>query len=336
MDYRSLATRGIRPDPPARRLRYRGSMNDAQKPVVDPGERCELCARVLHEVERRDRKGAARGRRPRSGPARRRLLGRRVHRRCASALGASRMLGVEIYEEPAQAAEARGIEVARVDLEAERFPWPDESVDVVICNQVLEHLKNIWLPMSEMHRVLRPGGHAVLSVPNLASLHNRVLLGARPPADLDPGFRPACARLRLERVLPLRREGRRLLDRDAAGAGFYPSPRRGARRSRRSGRAPATRSSSSPARSRASRSGAAHLRRAAQTFYGRRRSADASTRARRRSASIRSQRALEGERLAVALVPVERRLPQLRRRPDRPDDQPRRAPRGRPTRRRSR
>lgn len=105
--------------------------------------------------------------------------------RWGAALGAKRILGVEVYEGPAVAAEGRGIEVARLDLESERLPWPDASADVVVCNQVLEHLKDIWLPMNEMHRVLRPGGHAVLSVPNLASLHNRVLLAlGRQPTSI--------------------------------------------------------------------------------------------------------------------------------------------------------
>src|SRR5260221_5430475 len=76
--------------------------------------------------------------------------------RYAEAMGAARMLGLEVFEAPARAAEQRGIEVARVDLERGTFPWPDASVDVVVCNQVLEHLKNIWLPLSEMHRVLKP------------------------------------------------------------------------------------------------------------------------------------------------------------------------------------
>jgi methionine biosynthesis protein MetW len=108
-----------------------------------------------------------------------------LSQRCGAALGAKRMLGVEVYEEPAVAAEQKGLEVARVDLETGRFPWEDGSVDVVVCNQVLEHLKNIWLPMTEMHRVLRPGGHAILSVPNLASLHNRVLLAlGRQPTSI--------------------------------------------------------------------------------------------------------------------------------------------------------
>lgn len=105
--------------------------------------------------------------------------------RCGAALGAQRMLGVEVYEGPAAEAEAKGLEVARVDLESGRFPWEDGSVDVVVCNQVLEHLKNVWLPMTEMHRVLRPGGHAILSVPNLASLHNRALLAlGRQPTSI--------------------------------------------------------------------------------------------------------------------------------------------------------
>jgi len=144
--------------------------------------------------------------------------------RCAAALGAKRMLGVEVYEGPAAEAEAKGLEVARVDLEADRFPWEDGSVDVVVCNQVLEHLKNIWLPMTEMHRVLRPGGHAILSVPNLASLHNRVLLAL--------GRQPTSIRVLGPHVRGYAfREFRDLVALDGAyevqralTAGFYPLP----------------------------------------------------------------------------------------------------------------
>lgn len=84
--------------------------------------------------------------------------------------------GVEVFAQQAAQARARGVDVASLDLETQPLPWPDASMDIVVANQVLEHLKNVWLPMGEMHRVLRPGGHAILSVPNLASLHNRVLL----------------------------------------------------------------------------------------------------------------------------------------------------------------
>ncbi len=147
-------------------------------------------------------------------------------RRCGAALGAKRILGVEVYERQAAEAEARGLEVARVDLETERLPWEDESVDVVVCNQVLEHLKNVWLPMTEMHRVLRCGGYALISVPNLASLHNRALLAfGRQPTSIRV-FGPHVRGYAFA-------EFRDLVARDGAyevqwagTAGFYPLPAR--------------------------------------------------------------------------------------------------------------
>jgi SAM-dependent methyltransferase len=142
----------------------------------------------------------------------------------AAELGAERLLGVEVFEAEATAAEARGIDVARLDLETDPFPWPDGSVDVVICNQVLEHLKNIWLPMSEMHRVLRPGGIGIFSVPNLGSLHNRLLLAAgRQPTSIrifgphvrSYTFGAFCELVEFEGAYDIERK---------VGTGFYPIP----------------------------------------------------------------------------------------------------------------
>jgi SAM-dependent methyltransferase len=78
--------------------------------------------------------------------------------------------------------------------------------------------------MTEMHRVLRPGGHAVLSVPNLASLHNRVLLAlGRQPTSirvLGPHVRGyAFAEFRDFVALGGAYEVERALS-----AGFYPLP----------------------------------------------------------------------------------------------------------------
>ena len=132
--------------------------------------------------------------------------------------------GVEIFEARARQAEARGITVARLDLETGRFPWADGSMDVVISNQVFEHLKNVWRPLSEIYRVLRPGGWLVLSVPNLASLHNRVLLalGRQPTSirTLGPHVR-GYAFGEIQRFVDLQ-GGFRIVR--ATGAGFYPFP----------------------------------------------------------------------------------------------------------------
>ncbi|HEX5438190.1 MAG TPA: methyltransferase domain-containing protein [Gemmatimonadaceae bacterium] len=45
-------------------------------------------------------------------------------------------------------------------------PFADESFDYVFCIEVLEHVHEPWRALGEMRRVLRPGGVAVLSVPN--------------------------------------------------------------------------------------------------------------------------------------------------------------------------
>ena len=68
------------------------------------------------------------------------------------------------------------VEFAKVDLELDAFPDADNSFDIVVCNQVFEHLKNIFTPISEIVRVLRRGGTLIISIPNLAALHNRILL----------------------------------------------------------------------------------------------------------------------------------------------------------------
>jgi len=70
----------------------------------------------------------------------------------------------------------------KVDLEKEKFPEKDSSYDIIVCNQVFEHLKNIFLPISEIYRILKPGGFLIFSVPNMYALHNvlLMLLGKQP------------------------------------------------------------------------------------------------------------------------------------------------------------
>jgi predicted SAM-dependent methyltransferase len=71
------------------------------------------------------------------------------------------------------------------DIECDRFPFADETVDLVVANQILEHVNEIFWVLHECARVLRLGGILVIGVPNLASFHNRVLLAAgRQPTSL--------------------------------------------------------------------------------------------------------------------------------------------------------
>lgn len=45
------------------------------------------------------------------------------------------------------------------------LPFKDDSFDVVLCNHVLEHIPDDTKAMNELYRVLKPGGMAVLQIP---------------------------------------------------------------------------------------------------------------------------------------------------------------------------
>lgn len=58
--------------------------------------------------------------------------------------------------------------LAKVKMDIHHMPFADRSFDVVLCNHVLEHVDNDIHAMTEIHRVLRPGGFAILQVPFFA------------------------------------------------------------------------------------------------------------------------------------------------------------------------
>lgn len=147
----------------------------------------------------------------------------------AHATGGARAYGIEVFQDPASRAAQRGVSVAVMDLERERFPWPDRSMDLVVCNQVFEHLKNVWRPMSEIARVLRDGGHLLFSVPNLASLHNRVLLafGVQPTSIRT--FGPHVRGFTLGQARAFLCAGDVFKVRRISAVGFYPLPAKWAR-----------------------------------------------------------------------------------------------------------
>jgi len=83
---------------------------------------------------------------------------------------------IEVYPPYQEALRAKGIQVHALDIERDRFPFASESVDVVMANQILEHVKEIFWVLHESSRILRVGGSLIIGVPNLAAFHNRCLL----------------------------------------------------------------------------------------------------------------------------------------------------------------
>ncbi len=55
--------------------------------------------------------------------------------------------------------------LADMHFDIQHMPLEDESFDVVICNHILEHVEDDRLALSEIFRVLRPGGWGVVLSP---------------------------------------------------------------------------------------------------------------------------------------------------------------------------
>ncbi|MBP9865374.1 MAG: class I SAM-dependent methyltransferase [Candidatus Omnitrophica bacterium] len=90
--------------------------------------------------------------------------------------------GLEGNLEAGLRANQRGVKTQSVDLEKGLFPFPDDFFDTVIAAEIIEHVYDTDLFLKELKRVLRPGGTLVMSIPNMASLSNRIrmLFGAYP------------------------------------------------------------------------------------------------------------------------------------------------------------
>ena len=112
----------------------------------------------------------------------------------------------------------------KVDLEHENIPHLDETFDLVICNQVLEHLKNSRRVIDEIIRITNNEGYILIGVPNLAHLINRIylLFGVQPMCiDIDSSHIRGFAHRSLVKMFRSL-ENVKLID--CEGALMYPLP----------------------------------------------------------------------------------------------------------------
>lgn len=105
--------------------------------------------------------------------------------------------------------------------EGNRLPFGAGVFDIVVLNEVIEHLVDTDSIMDEIYRVLKPNGLLLLSTPNLASWFNRgaILFGVQ-PAFSEVSFRKVYGRPGSGLVGHLRLFTRRALVEFLVDAGF--------------------------------------------------------------------------------------------------------------------
>ena len=55
--------------------------------------------------------------------------------------------------------------LAKVKMDIHDIPFEENTFDVAFCNHVMEHVDDDIKAMSELHRVLKPGGWAIIQIP---------------------------------------------------------------------------------------------------------------------------------------------------------------------------
>ena len=63
-----------------------------------------------------------------------------------------------------------GCHFKRADLEREKLPWADHSMDAITCMHLIEHLNDLTLLLQEAARLLKPGGRIYFETPHPKSL----------------------------------------------------------------------------------------------------------------------------------------------------------------------
>jgi SAM-dependent methyltransferase len=97
--------------------------------------------------------------------------------------GAKRICGVDFLMDRLEQAVRRGVETKAVDLNLiAPLPFDSKTFDFIFVGDVIEHVFSPDYLLEEIARLLRPGGYAILTTPNLASWRNRcvLLLGWQP------------------------------------------------------------------------------------------------------------------------------------------------------------
>ncbi|MER7573717.1 methyltransferase domain-containing protein [Streptomyces sp. NPDC126514] len=140
----------------------------------------------------------------------------------APLLPGHRIIGVDWSQDALRRARTRlACDPVRGELTGGGLPFRSESADAVLFSEVIEHLVDPDAALDEIRRVLRPGGHLMLSTPNLAAWYNRALvLAGVQPVFSEVSLRAIHGRPGKEVVGHLRLYTARALKEFVAASGF--------------------------------------------------------------------------------------------------------------------
>src|SRR4029079_12872494 len=91
-------------------------------------------------------------------------------------IGAAEIQGVDIEDRCVEEAASKGVELTLADAGAQPLPFADEHFDLVMTLGMMDYLVSFDGLLREMNRITKVGGLVLVSLPNLSSWHNRLML----------------------------------------------------------------------------------------------------------------------------------------------------------------
>jgi 2-polyprenyl-3-methyl-5-hydroxy-6-metoxy-1,4-benzoquinol methylase len=83
--------------------------------------------------------------------------------------------GVDVNEAAVSLAQKKGVNASVCDIaQNSPLPYDDNSMDFIFAGEVIEHIVDTDRFISELYRVLKVGGSAIITTPNLVSFENRL------------------------------------------------------------------------------------------------------------------------------------------------------------------
>lgn len=101
------------------------------------------------------------------------------------------VIGIDISSEAVKLCKKLGLNVFQHDIENNKLPPSAGKFDLAIAGEIVEHVVDTDTFIKNIASALKPGGHLILSTPNLAGLGCRIsLLLGQSPWMIETNFDP--------------------------------------------------------------------------------------------------------------------------------------------------